>query len=340
MFPFLDVVKLLSVGTLSTTLLKSVFQYQVHSSTETTKDFGKAWFMTLMMFIGMSFAIFFETKNERLLQKQVKSSRLWFIFPTVFDLGATVTSSLALANSSVPASLYQLLGASLLVFTTINARLFLSRKQKVHQWIAVFLMIFALTCIGVASQLDTPTEESRDLLLGIILLLVAQEFWSLQFVVEEHLLQKLDATPTRVVFYEGVFGSSLMVSTFLPALQLLSGPDSGSQENSIETLQLLVLNPVLIVLIVLFIVVVLFYNIYGQKITQKLSSVHRTVIESLRSLGVWMVGLALYWVSRGKFGESWEEHSWLKGVGFVLLLVSSLVYNSAPGFKLKGLYYD
>ncbi|KAL0224812.1 hypothetical protein RCL1_002724 [Eukaryota sp. TZLM3-RCL] len=338
MFPILDVLKLLLFGTFSTTVLKTIFQYQVISPRGHQQSFNKSYFMVFMMFFSMMFAYLFEKKSEK--PKSVNNrSRILFLLLTLFDISAAITSGLALSKSSVPASLYQLLGASLLVFTTINARLFLKRKQRPHQWISVFVIIFGLTCVGVSAQLDTPQQQSSELLIGIGLLLIAQLAWSLQFVVAEFLLKKLDSSPLQVVYYEGFFGSTIMMAIVLPLLQCLEGVDSGSVENSFETLHILLLNPILIVFLCIFVLIILFYNIIGQQVTKKLSSVHRTVLESLRSLGVWLVGLLFYYATNGSFGEPWMPHSWLKSLGFVVLVVGSLVYNCAPGFKLKGLCY-
>lgn len=43
-----------------------------------------------------------------------------------------------------------------------------------------------------------------------------------------------------------------------------------------------------------------------------LGSVTRTVLETVRTLFVWLSGLALYRVAGGKVGEAWNQYSWLQ----------------------------
>ena len=43
-----------------------------------------------------------------------------------------------------------------------------------------------------------------------------------------------------------------------------------------------------------------------------LGSVTRTVLETVRTLFVWLSGLALYKVAGGKVGEAWNQYSWLQ----------------------------
>ncbi|KAL0242451.1 hypothetical protein GEMRC1_005014 [Eukaryota sp. GEM-RC1] len=332
---FLAASKLLFFGTVSTLLLKSSFQTQ--SVVDGHKaNFNSPWFMTFVMHVWSTFFTPTHTKSsdeDSSLLIKPTHSRFWFFIPTLFDLAATATSSIALSQSTVPSSLYQLLGASLLIFTTINARIFLKRKQNTHQWIGVLLLCVSIVLVACSATLEEAGQEA-EVLTGIVLLICAQLFWSGQFVVEELLLQQLNSTTEELVGWEGVFGSGVMIFVFLPVLE------SMRVESSIMSIRMIINQPLLIAIILVFMIIVLAYNIYGQRITQQLSSVHRTVIESLRSLTVWVFGLTLGLLSQQRYGEEWTRYSWVKGIGFLVMFIGSLVYNGAPGFKLKGLMYN
>ena len=52
-----------------------------------------------------------------------------------------------------------------------------------------------------------------------------------------------------------------------------------------------------------------------QNDADNLGSVTRTVLETVRTLFVWLAGLALFyspWGGNGKLGEAWDQYSWLQ----------------------------
>ena len=57
-----------------------------------------------------------------------------------------------------------------------------------------------------------------------------------------------------------------------------------------------------------------------------LGAVFRTVLETMRTLFVWLVDLALFYGGFG-LGESWTIYSWIQAAGFVVLVCGTLVYQ-------------
>ena len=47
-------------------------------------------------------------------------------------------------------------------------------------------------------------------------------------------------------------------------------------------------------------------------VTKQLTTVHRTFIDALRTLCVWGVLVALYYITNGQFGEPWDSHSYIQ----------------------------
>lgn len=71
------------------------------------------------------------------------------------------------------------------------------------------------------------------------------------------------------------------------------------------------------------------YNVAGMAVTGHLGAVFRTVLETGRTLFVWIVDLLLFYggVAGGKLGESWSAWSWLQAGGFVVLVAGTLIYG-------------
>ena len=55
------------------------------------------------------------------------------------------------------------------------------------------------------------------------------------------------------------------------------------------------------------------YNVAGMFVTSELGAITRTVLESARTLFVWLGDLALFYTLRdGKLGEAWDRSSYVQ----------------------------
>ena len=67
-------------------------------------------------------------------------------------------------------------------------------------------------------------------------------------------------------------------------------------------------------------------------VTDSLGAVSRTVLETTRTLFVWVLNLLLFYAQPAKgmqMGEPWTAHSWLQACGFGVLVVGTLAYGEA-----------
>lgn len=61
-------------------------------------------------------------------------------------------------------------------------------------------------------------------------------------------------------------------------------------------------------------------------VTGNLGAVFRTVLETMRTLFVWILGLALFYIGSG-LGERWNAFSPIQALGFAVLVVGTVVYG-------------
>ena len=85
-----------------------------------------------------------------------------------------------------------------------------------------------------------------------------------------------------------------------------------------DTIALLHHNKHLTVICITQMVAMLGYNITGMHVTGHLGSVFRTVLETMRTLFVWLAGLAIFYLGTG-LGERWDQYSLVQARKFVLL---------------------
>ena len=110
--------------------------------------------------------------------------------------------------------------------TAILAVLFLKRKQYVHHWTALSMIIFGVFLVGLATQVEATGggNYSKTDPLGIILLIISQLFTGMHFIVEEKLLGNYYIHPLKVVGWEGFWGVLLFL-IILPIFQFIKCAD-------------------------------------------------------------------------------------------------------------------
>jgi len=77
-------------------------------------------------------------------------------------------------------------------------------------------------------------------------------------------------------------------------------------------------NPLLVCAFVGTIVSISFFNFAGVSVTKELSATTRMVLDSVRTLVIWMVSLAV----------KWQQFNYLQVIGFLLLIVGMCLYNN------------
>jgi drug/metabolite transporter (DMT)-like permease len=247
-----------------------------------------------------------------------------FLLPALCDM--TASSLMFVGLLLTHASVYQMLRGSLVIFTAIFSVVFLKRKLLAFHWFAVALVVVGTAVVGVSSVVNSDSDsDAKNPVLGDILVLGAQVVVATQMVVEEKLLDKYQLPPLLVVGMEGVFGF-IATSIALVIMNFIPGDRAGKFENVPDAFVQMGNSGILAGSVVANIFAISFFNFFGVTITSKLSAGHRTVLDSVRTVVIWGVSLAV----------SWQDFQYLQLIGFIVLLFGSLVYNKIvrlPGFK-------
>jgi len=264
-----------------------------------------------------------------------------FLIPTICDIVASVSSMIGL--SIISPSIWQMLRGARILFSTLLSILFLKRHVHIHNWIGISIVFMGLVIVGLSQYFsDNNKHTSENIILGISATLFAQIFESCQMVTEEILLQNQSYHPLNVVGMEGMWGVLLVGIFFLPTLYFVPGSDSKIvmcfQENYIDAFFQIKHSWVLQLFIVLFVAAVAMFAFSAVSVTKYLSAVYRTLLDSFRTVGVWIVGLVLFYgFDLENYGEVWSYWSYLQLGGFFLMISGSLIYNESV--KLPFLEY-
>lgn len=167
---------------------------------------------------------------------------------------------------------------------------------------------------------------------GMGLIIVSQAVQAGQICFEEFFMRNLDIQPVLVVGLEGVYGFLLQAFVVLPAVYFIPGEDVGGRlENTLDSFHMIASNGQIVAVICCTMVVMLLYNLTGMTVTSHLGALFRSILETMRTLFAWLVGLIMFYcdvrISGNKLGESWTNYSYLQAAGFVVLVVGTVVYG-------------
>ncbi|XP_014675680.1 PREDICTED: solute carrier family 35 member F6-like isoform X2 [Priapulus caudatus] len=245
-----------------------------------------------------------------------------FFLPALCDMSAT--SVMYLGLNYTYASSYQMLRGSVIVFTGLLSVAFLRRVLVFYQWSGISFIVCGLLLVGLADILFASVGSAYDtnsIITGDLLIVIAQVFAASQFVLEEKFLYKHNVPPLLAVGWEGLFGfftlSLLLIPMYFIPAGSLSGNPEGRLEDAIDGLIQISNSWEIALAVLLNLLSIAFFNFAGISVTMEFSATTRMVLDSLRTLLIWAMSLAL----------GWQSFQYLQIIGFILLIMGTFVYN-------------
>merc|ERR1712066_841599 len=115
------------------------------------------------------------------------------------------------------------------------------------------------------------------------------------FVMEEVGVKAEGISGVTLCALEGLWGALFMSVLVFPLLWFLPGDDHGHVEDFIDAFIMLKANWSLVLLALAFSISNATFTVSGVLTSEYLNSVHRSMIDSLRSAVVWTFGLSVYY---------------------------------------------
>ena len=253
-----------------------------------------------------------------------KFNPLVWAIPALCDVAGTSTMYLGLTWTY--ASSFQMLRGSVIIFTGILSVTFLGNKMKWYQWTGMFIVILGLTIVGTGDYVffKSGGMSKGMVLAGDLLIILAQGITAIQMTVEEKLIKKYKVPPLQAVGWEGIFGFSFLFIFLFPMYyipwHLPSAQDFWQDhvrfEDAIDGIYQMINNWQLIVAIFGLTISIAFFNFSGLTITEKMNATTRMVLDSVRTIFIWMFSLIL----------GWQSFEFMQPIGFVVLFVGTCVY--------------
>lgn len=138
--------------------------------------------------------------------------------PSIFDMVATSVMTMGLVYIDV--SVMQMLRGTMVVFATIMNILFLRRRVRLYQWIAIIGTVSACALVGascILGSMGSTTAKPWNLqIFGCFLVVISQLIQSGQIVAEDFLLSDVDAARSKLLGWRASGVCSSRSSSFLP----------------------------------------------------------------------------------------------------------------------------
>jgi len=156
-------------------------------------------------------------------------------------------------------------------------------------------------------------------------------------VYEEKFIKKYNVPALKAVGWEGTFGFLTLSTLLIPFYFIPVGGFFGDQINPRHVLEdawdglcQLSNNPQLAGAFSLTVISIAFFNFAGISVTKEMSATTRMVLDSVRTLVIWGVSLAV----------QWQVFHWLQLVGFIILVIGMCIYNDILiADCLRGIVY-
>jgi hypothetical protein len=226
---------------------------------------------------------------------------------------------------------------------------------RIPDWTGIVITIAGITVVGISAAFNKKDSNSSIAntpiglqIVAMALILIGQGIQAFGTILMEVFLHDIDGLPYEIAAFEGFWG--LFLSTFIamPIANIVpEDAGEGIFEQSLETFLMLGRSGKVAGLAVAYCVAIAGLNLTGLMVVSFSSAIQRNICEALRSIFTWALSVAVHyiWPNSGA-GEALSMMSIVQGVGFLISIAGSFVYNrvvSLPcevGQPLEGGKHD
>ncbi|KAL7888433.1 hypothetical protein AOLI_G00034070 [Acnodon oligacanthus] len=322
---------MVTTGSINTLSAKWADLFKAAGCQDTTeRAFSHPFLQAVCMFLGelSCLAVFYilichdRRKPEPTMEPGQRFNPLLFLPPALCDMLGTSIMYVALNMTS--ASSFQMLRGAVIIFTGLLSVAFLGRRLVASQWVGILITIVGLVVVGLADFISGEADDQHKLsevITGDLLIIMAQIIVSVQMVLEEKFVYKHNVHPLKAVGTEGFFGfvilSLLLIPMYFIPVSSFSTNPRQVLEDALDAFCQIGHKPLILLALLGNTVSIAFFNFAGISVTKEISATTRMVLDSLRTLVIWVMSLAL----------GWEKFHGLQILGFIILLIGTGLYN-------------
>ena len=293
--------------------------------------FDKTFFLSTIVFMSMCFSLlffFFWRKKKVPASSYSKKMIILMIIPAVVECTAFCLGTYAQILMAL--SLAMIMKGAKVVFSAIFTVTFLKRKLWKFHWFAVGLCVAGLVVAGGSEYLNNAGNVGT-LLLGTAMMLSCECLKAFHVIFDEKMFKTNKCDVTFVVGIEGVYACTLLIPMLLIAWLAIPGSEGGSLENLEDTFYRIGTSTMIWGILCIYPFTVFVVTIAGALVTKHLSGVHNALISVSRSIVIWALELIFFYCApadlASQYGVPWKQYTYLKLIGFVCVVVATLIYD-------------
>ncbi len=331
---FIVVMIKLFLGGMQFVAIKMIGQTPVTDMDGKTHPFKAQFFNAFLLFCSVMFAfipyIYLRRKYPDEVSGIGRKTLLRVALSGTCDFVAQICTILSLG--SISASLLMVLKGSRAIFSAGLSIIMLKRNLRNYQWVSLVLCMGGLGLASISQFLNGKTESAK-LGLGIALVLLAEAFRSVRMVYDERMMRVHKYNPFMIIAMEGAVGTLFAtISLITVNFMAQEGNVNGVYESFENTMYMIGSSGAMIALMVTFPIWVNSMYLSGIYVTKLVSAVYNAVVTVLTVAVVWAVELILYYGSNHVYGDGWTNYSFMQIGGFLIILLSTLMYDGTLKF--------
>merc|ERR1719507_2575834 len=176
---------------------------------------------------------------------------------------------------------------------------------------------FSYASLTVLKSDSDCKNDTNSIFLGDVLIFCSQVIVATQMVYEEKFISKYDVPALQAVGWEGTWGFTTLAILLVPFSFIYVGPSFGPGprfvlEDAYDGVYQLAHNPLLALAFSGTVISIAFFNFAGISVTKELTATTRMVLDSVRTLVIWMVSIGVGWqnffaLQRHRHPPNWQE---------------------------------
>ena len=328
---------LIIIALISTTLTNLLLKLQDTQRSMGTK-YIHPFLQCFCMFLGEHICLYWYGLQTKTKTKKQISSPVLFCLPAIIDLIASCFFTFGLIFCAI--SVAQIIYSFQIVITAILSKLILKKKSVAQQITGIVFVFAGVAITGFASltekEVYVQTYETNST--GIILVIIANILWPIQFVIEERLFRSYNYNALEAIGYEGLAGTTIFLLLIPFMYNIKCAPfyldqqkkevlcALGRLEDGIFAIEQMINNYWLIVSTVVYILMTSLVNFSMIAIIKHGSAMSSVTVSCIRMVILWVISL---WAG-------WEEFLMIELVGFLFVMLGSMLFHNVikvPGFQ-------
>ena len=275
-----------------------------------------------------------ELENEMNISNKKKV--IYSIIPFLLDNLASILCTIVLFY--LPGSIYMMIkGLVIIVFTLLFSKFLLKNKHNMDHYIAICFALVGFVFVGIdINSLESSKHlTAKDIIIGIVIVLVSMVSQSFQYIYQEYYMKKYMIDQFFMLGFEGLFGflfNLILCFAFyyiecdgsLTITQYSCVKDDKNiwrLENIKFCFEQIFDNKIILILLIILIIVIAGFNLVGIAIIKFKGAVTRSLIDNFKSFLVWIYFL-FPWVNE----KLKEQFNWFRLAGLIFTLAAILIY--------------